>query len=97
MRTAANSHPPADNHLANPLFDPDGFIVKNTEWSRETASQIAKEEGIRDKFFKQVLGDIEVFQAQGPDKGPDKAPKMMPTVGPAAPKIAATPEPPASP
>ena len=64
---------------------------------RNSWTEIAKEEGIRDKFFKQVLGDIEVFQAQGPDKGPDKAPKMMPTVGPAAPKTAATPEPPASP
>ena len=46
MRTAANLQQPADSHLANPLFDPDGFMVKSTEWSREMASQIAKEEGL---------------------------------------------------
>ena len=46
MRTATNSQQPADSHLANPLFDQDGFMVESKEWSRETASQIAKEEGL---------------------------------------------------
>lgn len=46
MRTAADLKQPVDSHLANPLFDENGFLTDNTEWSRELASQLAKEEGI---------------------------------------------------
>ncbi len=46
MRTATNTQTSADNHLANPLFDADGFLIKNAEWNRKLASQIAKEEGL---------------------------------------------------
>ncbi len=46
MRTATNSQQSADNQLANPLFDSAGFIMDSTDWSREMASRIAKEEGL---------------------------------------------------
>ena len=60
---------------------------------RSSWTEIAQEEGIRDSFFKQVLEDIEAFQAQGTDNGPDKAPKLTPATTPAAPKSESLPEP----
>jgi TRAP-type mannitol/chloroaromatic compound transport system substrate-binding protein len=38
---------------------------------RDAWSEIAKEEGIRDYFFKEVLQDIEAFQAKGLEPAPD--------------------------
>ena len=42
---------------------------------RASWAEIAKEEGIRDSVFKQVLEDIEAFQAKQLDKGPEKRPE----------------------
>ena len=46
MRTAADLQQPLDSHLANPLFDEEGFLTQKSEWNRDLANQLAKEEGV---------------------------------------------------
>jgi len=46
MRTTSATQHPVENHLANPLFDANGFLTDKSEWNRQLASQMAAEEGI---------------------------------------------------
>ena len=55
-------------------------------------AEIAKEEGIRDSFFKRVLEDIEAFQAKELDEGQAKRPEKTPGATAIAPETAATPD-----
>jgi TRAP-type mannitol/chloroaromatic compound transport system substrate-binding protein len=48
------------------------------EGLREAWGEIAREEGVRDYFFKEVLGDIEAFQAAGETASPAPAPPANP-------------------
>lgn len=63
---------------------------------RGSWTEIANEESIRDAFFKQVLEDIEAFQAKGEDKElSEKGPEKPQGATATAPKTAATPGQPA--
>ena len=52
MRTSANLQLPAEKHLANPLFDENGFLTDKAQWNRQLASELASEEGISSLTMK---------------------------------------------
>lgn len=56
---------------------------------RESWTEIAKEEGIRDSFFKQVHEDIQTFQATELESAPEQEPEQTPAAS--APKTASAP------